>query len=799
MKKSLLIILFCLCGLPVTAQHTITGSVVRNADGEKIPYATVALLKADSVIVTGSVTNAEGNFTMESVQSGSYIILVTYVGYQEISRNVTIPAQYQLGEFRLNETENRITDVVVVGRRPFVEQQTDRYVVNVGNNILTAGRNAVDVLANTPGVMVSDGSISVMGKEVEVYVDGRPSRLSGEQLIALLSSIQGDNVARVEIITNPSSRYDAVGIGGIIDIRTKKGLQYGFNASLDAGFRQGRRDTENAGITLNYGRKNFNLFGNYSISRTNSWAELNQINSTQANGVSHLFDQNTVKESSAARVNQSYRVGMDYYLNEKNILGFLYNGYRAGNELSVTDGTTTLSPALEGVVSSAIHSESTNDNHGDQLNLNYQSTFDKPGQRLNIDLDYGKFVSGPWQMSEVDYFDIEGLPLEDRSERLRHANPQQIEVWAAKVDYAQPLWENARMEFGGKTGRSITDNNLLFEEYGVDAWEIDPDRTNRFVYREAVHSGYLTFNQGFGKVNLQAGLRGEYTDSEGEQRTTGEINRRYYFDLFPTLYLNYRLSDKHQFGVSYGRRIMRPNYGQLNPFEVKLDAYSFEAGNPDLKPSYIDNVSFSYTLGQSIMLRLSYDHTKDMISIMPVQQQGRYGMVRANFGERESVTAMVNYRVSPAKFWNINMAVIGLYSHNKSRESYGEIDNESVATQAQIANNFRISQTLSAELTGLYQSKIQDAYMELEPMGNVSLGVRKTFFDNKFSVSIAANDLFYTSKQNIASVNGLEYRMNIRRDTRYVNFSVRYNFGSGNARAARNRTSGIEDEKRRAQ
>jgi len=805
MKRSFALLLSCLLcssfAAQSQAQTAVTGRVVKAADGTPVAYATISLAGADSVAVAGQISDTDGHFTLADIPAGAYTVQVSFVGYETARRAVVLPADATLGEFRLAEAASRIAEVTVTGRRPFVEHRSDRYVVNVSEGIMTAGRNSIDVLANTPGVMVSEGKISVMAKEVDVYVDGRPSRVSGEQLGALLASIQGDNIARIEVITNPSSRYDAAGLGGIIDIRTKRGLQSGLSGSLNVGARQGRRDGQDAGFTLDYRRKRLNAYGNYSVSRTNSWMEIGQLNGTQdAEGTTHLFESNAVRESDKARIGQSYRVGLDYYAAEKHIVGVLYNGYRAGNESALMRGLTTIAPALNGVASSSTLSRSTSDNNGNQLNVNYQGSFSKPGQQLNVDFDYGRFRNSPWQLSDVEYFDAAGLAIAENEEHLRHRNPQDIEVFSAKADFSSPVWANARMEVGAKTSRSTTDNDLVYEEQTAGIWGIDEGRTNNFVYDETIHAGYLNLNQNLGKVNLQAGLRGEYTESKGDQRTTGTVNRKHYFDLFPTLYANYNPSDKHGFGASYGRRVMRPNYGQLNPFENKIDAYSFERGNPDLRPSYIDNASFTYSYGQSLMVKVDYNDMHDLITQTPVREEGLYGLTRTNFGRRQSATAMVNYRARPFKWWNLNLMAMGMWSRDRSAESFGTIDNSTFTAMAQVGNNFTITPTLSAELTGMYQSRQQHTFLVMDPLGTVSLGVRKTFLGNKLSVSLSASDLFDTMRQNARSAtDDLNYALSIRRDSRYVAFGVRWNFNTGNAKAARNRTSGIEEERRRAQ
>ena len=608
MKKLFLFLtILFLCIVSVHSQNQMSGTVKDKADGSAIPYATVALLKMDSTVVMGDVTNDTGNFVLKNIQAGDYLLQVYYLGYDKKQMSVSVPQQSDLGDITISSSENKLQEVVVTAQHPFIVQRNDRYIVNVGSNVQTSGRNALEVLGLTPGVFVDpDGNISVMGKDVNVYIDGRPTRLSGEQLKAMLSATDGETIDRIEVITNPSSRYDASG-GNIIDIKTKKGLQPGINGSANLGYRQGHADSENAGLRLNYRDNQVNIYGNYSVFRTSTWQRSGQTNTlAMDDGIIHTFDQQGNTKSINADFIQQYRLGIDYNINRKNVIGALFSGYHTANGEDEIAGTTIITPALSDTSSSASKNRYSNWNDGKQYNLNYQGQYARPGQQLNIDLDYGQFQSKPYQLNQNTYFDSKQTQTGDE-ELLRHTNPQKIDLWSVKADYTQPLWKGSKIEMGAKASQSKTDNNLIFENYLQSQWELDATQSNRFVYMEQVDAGYVSFSQSLGKWNFQAGLRGEYTHSKGEQRTTAVVTDSTYFNLFPTAYINYAPSEKNQFNISYGRRITRPFYSQLNPFEYRIDAYSFEAGNPYLKPMIMDNFSFSYTnnpLGLMLMISM---------------------------------------------------------------------------------------------------------------------------------------------------------------------------------------------------
>ena len=353
------------------------------------------------------------------------------------------------------------------------------------------------------------------------------------------------------------------------------------------------------------------------------------------------------------------------------------------------------------------------------------------------------------------------------------------------------------METGLKISRSKTDNDLKFDLFTGNNWQIDVNRTNRFVYTEQIDAAYLNISQRYGKFNIQAGFRGEFTLWNSEQKTTGEKNDTTYFNLFPTFFLNYQASPKHNFGLSYSRRLSRPGYSLLNPFEVTLDAYSFTRGNPSLMPSYTHNIQLSFSYTQTLMARLSYSNTTDIFIMTPIvdTETERYGTTYKNFGSGQSFSAMMNYRKNLFKNWTTNITVQGVYAISKTNEEFGTFENKGGYVVIQLNNNITITPALSAELTGFYMSKQQAAYLTLQPRANISAGLRQMLLKNKMSLSLTFNDIFYTFGEKMsARYDKVNYSLSAKNDSRYVNLTLRYNFGSTTVRAARNKTTGIEEE-----
>jgi hypothetical protein len=384
-------------------------------------------------------------------------------------------------------------------------------------------------------------------------------------------------------------------------------------------------------------------------------------------------------------------------------------------------------------------------------------------------------------------------------EQFNNINPQTISVYSAKTDYTQPLWRDAVFETGARFSHTVTDNDLTHKVFVGNNWQINPDMSNRFVYAEQINAAYLNVSQQLGNFQLQGGLRAEYTYAKGEQKPTGEVNDTTYFNLFPTFFVNYRAS-RHIFGLSYSRRLSRPNFFHLNPFEVMVDAFSFVKGNPYLMPAYTHNLQFSYTLG-GLMTRFSYANTTGFITQVPIVDEisQRTGIIWQNFERSQNFSAMVNYRRQLFNIWTANLMTQYAYVINTSDEATSEFINRGSTFIANFNNNFTITPTLSAEVTGLYVAGIRQGYFVVAPFGNLSVGIRQTLLNNRMALSLNVNDILFTDRANTrAQFENVNNTINSGRDSRFVHLTVRYNFGSTTVRAARQRQTGIEDEAARA-
>ena len=459
MKRiSIFFAFFSLCLLTATAQHQLSGTVKDRADGSPVPFATAALLRSDSTAVTGVITGDDGKFALQNVVAGDYILRVSFIGYENAYRQVNIPAQSDLGDISLAESAARLEEVVVTATRPLVVMRADRYIVNVSGNIQSAGSDALDVLRNTPGVLVDHrGSISVMGNNVQVWIDGRPSNMSGEQLQSLLNSMQGDEIDRIEVITNPSSRFSAEGSGGIIDIRTKRGLQFGINGFLLTSLRQGRGNRQIATANMNWRSEKINFFGNYTVNRHNIWERIEQFNVLQTPDDEITLDQKSTVKTPDVALRHNLRTGMDYFINPNNLFGVIVNAYYSSGSTSNLMGRTDISPIFEGVNYSTADNIMSGGINGIQINTNYQSTFATSGQQLNLDFDFARFYSNSFMQTNNRYFDIDDAMT---LEQMRNTNPQTINVYSAKMDFTQPLWTGADMETGARFGQTVTDNGI---------------------------------------------------------------------------------------------------------------------------------------------------------------------------------------------------------------------------------------------------------------------------------------------------------------------------------------------------
>lgn len=799
-----------------TKTGKISGTVI-DGSTKTIESATISLLKAkDSSVVKFTVADKTGRYEFENVPTGQYLVSVSAVGHSKgFSEKAEITDQQTsvtLKTMELVPQAKSMGAVTVVSKKPFIEQKIDRTVINVEASVTNAGATALDVLEKSPGVTVDkDGNISLKGKQgVMVMIDGRPTYLSSAELSNYLKNLPASSLDQIEIMTNPSAKYDAAGNSGIINIKVKKNKQQGFNGSLTLNYGQGRYWKSNNSLNLNYRTGKVNLFANGGVSQWNGFQTLTihrEFKNPGTQQVEDIFDQTNNMLNSNTFSN--LKIGADYYVSKNTTLGIVASGFTNPGRFSsrstiyLQDSKSTIDS-----INSAV-SRNKNKWKNGSLNLNMRHQFDSTGRELTADLDYVTYGSDNTQRLTSTFYDPEWIKT--GIEQLRGDLPVSIDIYTAKMDYTQPLKKEAKLEMGVKSSYVKTANEANYFLVSNSDESVDYNKTNHFDYKENINAAYVNYNRQFKKFGVQTGLRFEQISYEGFQHgnpTRQDSSfKRNYANLFPTVFVSYKANDKNQFSASFGRRIDRPAYQNLNPFLFFLDKYTYEAGNTFLKPQYTNNFEVTHTFKSWLTTTLNYSITRDMIAETFEQAEnvnGTDGLAtivrRGNIGERNAAGISVSAQVPVTKWWTAILYSNFNYNKFSGTINGGEkIDIDAANLTGNVNNQFKFNKGWSAELSGWYRTKGVEGQIMIQPMGAASAGFGKQIFKQKGSLKLTVRDLFYTQfpKGNINFQNTKAYFEN-RRDSRVVNLSFSYRFGKPiKDQRQRRKIGGADEEQNR--
>lgn len=784
--------------------QTISGHV-KDPDNKPLANTSVSLLTAkDSSLLKMNASGADGSYKFESLPAGSYLVMTTSVGYspaysqsfQLASENVTVP------DLILYKVTAEMSAVTVTARKPLVEVKSDKMIVNVEGTINATGNDGIELLRRSPGVMVDkDDNISMAGKSgVQVYIDGKPSPLTGADLAAYLRSIQSSSIESIELITNPSAKYEAAGNAGIINIRLKKDKSLGTNGNVNAGYNIGILPKYNGGVSLNHRNKKVNVFGNYNYNNGRYYTR-QFIYREQADSV---FDQRGVMRS--GRESHNFKVGLDYFLNSRNTIGIMANGNISDNSFS-NDGPMKIGYKPTGVVDRILVARTQAD--GERNNVNFNGNYkyaDTSGRELNIDADYGFYRNRNNQFLPNIYYEPDGITELYRNV-YRMISPSDIDLFAFKADYEQKLGKG-KIGFGGKIGYVQTDND--FQRYDVvgNSEELDTYRSNRFKYTENINALYVSYNRAFNGYALQLGLRAENTISDGNSVNDyldyDSTLHRNYTDLFPSASLTFNKNPMSQFTLAYSRRIDRPSYENLNPFEFKLNDYLYMKGNTELKPQYTNSFSLTHVYKYKLTTKLDYSHVKNMFAqIIDTTEGSKSFQTTRNLATQDVLSLNLSYPFMYKQFMSFSN-VTANYSKYKADFGPGrviDLDNFSLQYFVQNTLKFGKKKDWTAELTGLYISPfVWQGMFRGRAMGSVDAGLQKTIMAGRGTIKTSVTDIFKTMKFRGDSDYGGAYNdvlANWESQQFKVNFT--YRFGSTQIKAARQRKTATEDERSRTQ
>jgi outer membrane receptor protein involved in Fe transport len=797
------------------SSFSVTGNVL-DEKSEALPFANVLLLSsADSSLSKAMASELDGSFAIEISKSGNYFVKISSVGYEDfLSPKFQLnkeSSNFKFQPIKLIQSTNALDEVKVVAKKPFIEQQIDRTVVNVENSIVASGNTALEILEKAPGVVIDrqNNAIKLKNKNgVLVQIDGRKSYLSQDALMQMLSNMNSDEITSIEIITNPSSRYDASGNSGIINIKLKKNKAFGTNGtlSLSAGDAFVPNSTDDlyrgsANLTLNHRNEKVNVFGSANLSRNAFYNDNTLIRSTNFEGLKSQFDQNSKRFGNG--IYSSTRLGADYFASDKTTYGIMLDANNWNGQM-VSNGLTKITEIQDAVETASSLVPTSNRDMNDWNytgNFNIKHNFNENGKEMMFDADYSGFRNYAFQSFDTRFFD--GSQNQTNTLIQRNTTPTDIDIFAAKVDFTIPTESKYKFEFGAKTSFVKTDNDFRFDVENDGIWTADPGKTNHFVYTEFVNAAYFNVGKQWDKIGFQTGLRAEHTKSEGNSLTLSEVVPRSYLSLFPTAFLNQKVNDKNSLRYSYSRRIGRPNYQQLNPFLFFLDPYTFQKGNEFLKPQFTDNAELTYSYDNKISMTLGYAFTKDnMFDVIEQDDETRVTyQTNTNLEKVKNYSANLSFPISVAKWWNMHNNFNLYYTrYQDSNLSGGVLDVSQTAFNFYTGSTFTLKNDWSAEANMWFNSpQVLGIITQTKPQYAVNAGIQKSFWEKKGRLKLNISDIFLTSFFNgDIDYQNIDMTVKSRWTSRRATLNFTYNFGNQNVKGNRKRSTATEDLKQRA-
>ncbi|MDD4969044.1 MAG: TonB-dependent receptor [Paludibacter sp.] len=793
MKKLCCFLVGILLAGTLAAGSVVKGRIVDAATNSPLQYVDVALFTQGSKNLTsGAVTDSLGVFKFPSVETGKYVVRITYIEYTTRNEPINVTGDsLDLGTLSLQVKTKNLGEVEVVGQAPQMRFDIDKKVFSVDQNITAAGGSATDILKNIPSVNVdTQGNISLRNNSnVEVWIDGKASGLTADNRAQVLEQMPAESIESVEIMTNPSAKYNPEGTAGIINLVMKKNHKAGYYGSVTAGLNYplGGKIGKMLGAGINYTSSKMDAYlnigyramnfqgGGYNDRNTfgtNSNTLLNQT-STMTNAFSGLFT----------------RAGIDYHLDTKNTIGISGFGLMGSGNTSnninylLTNGNAYPPSVLRNY---SRNNTGTGTRPSLNVNLDYQHDFDKKGSNLMANLSYSKHDRG----SDTRYLQSDSLTglHSDLSQRGDNSN-KGLEF---KVDYTGKMGENTKLEAGWQSNV----NNAVSSSSGFDnlAQATIPSYFDNFNYDEQIHAAYLTYGSKFDKLSVQAGLRGEYMWKQSTNTTTGLVQTiapKTYVELFPSLYLTYELPNNNEFQLNYSRRVNRPRGQEINPYHNYSDSTRITYGNPDLDPEFTSSMELNYikTWGNQTLSASAYYHfTNNVIENVQFLHGGTLESTYLNVANSQNTGLELISKNRLFNILNLTTSLNGYYSKLDPAVYKNPYDASITTTipgqsnlswTGSILANVLMSKTFSGQVTARYSSPQIISQGLKQQKYSIDMGLRKTFMDRNLSVNLNVRDLLNSNKdKTTTSGAGFSQTSASYFHTRMVFLSVSYNFGN---------------------
>ena len=806
LKACLSFILLSVCA-SIHAQVTRSVSIaIMNDKKEPLPGATVYLLTADSTVINTAAANAAGLIHFTGINAGTYRAKATVLNHLEgYSRWLDLENNTSATDtiFLLSQT-GLLKDVRVVATKPFVQFLPDKTVINPEANITNAGATLMDVLEKSPGITVGkDGSIIMKGKPaVMVLMDGKPTQLGGAELQAYLSGISASQVEAIELIENPGAKYDASGNAGIINIKTKANRQRGFNGSLNLSYGQGVYAKTNNSLNLNYRQGKMNWFMNYGM-RTSTefqhlWTLRKYVN-TQGQDSALLEQPNHGKNRVSGH---NVKTGFDFFLNKNTALNLVFTGAIFDRHGNFSSDITWM--GSDHRVDSTINTLGQNNLQFKRggVNISGRHHLNKTTE-LSFDVDYVKF-----NIANDQNYETRLLAPGSIGSATKGNTPSNLNIVTLKVDYTK-RFEAFTLEAGLKSAFNKTDNLAEYFHLINNNWHVDLGRSNHFLYDEKINAAYASADVERGKWHWQAGLRYEVTAYKANQLGNAVVKdsafNKNYGSLFPTAFISYQADSNHVITFRTGRRIDRPPFQNLNPFLRILNKYTYEAGNPFIKPQYTWNFALAHSYKQKFTTELSYSYLRDYFSqvfiIDPNSSNVNKNIIiytRGNVGSFQNFGVSETFQHSLTKWWNLT--AMAVFNHKVIKGVvWAPLEVNISQLTISLNNQFQFKKGWGAEISGYYQTKSQVDLQEwLEPQGELNIGISKQILKGQGSLKFSIRDITYFQNYSGSATFQNSYEpFTIQWDSRVARLSFSWRFGK-TMKAVKRSEGGATDEINRA-
>ncbi|MCF0040175.1 TonB-dependent receptor [Dyadobacter fanqingshengii] len=747
-----------ICGCqPLLAQTanklSVTGKIVDGQNNSPLGYASIRLFRtADSTFTAGAITDETGGFVVDIV-AGSYYALSEFIGYKpQVTQNIKLTAgtsPLNIGTIKVSGSAKTLDEVTVQAEKSSMELSLDKKIFNVGKDLANAGGTGVDILTNIPSVAVDvEGNVSLRGSgNVRILIDGKPSGLVSIKGASGLQQLQGSMIERVEIITNPSARYEAEGMGGVINIVLKKERKEGINGSFD--IITGYPTNYGVAANVNYRRKNLNFFINYTLSYRNTPGKNYLYQELYRNDSTFIMERDMT--SNLKGMNNSARGGIDYYFNPKNILTGSYTWRTSKGKRFSTLKYRDYLTSINNLTSFTNRTQDeTETEPNSEYSITYKKTFDKKGQEFTADVRYLDNWENSDQYYRENVYRPDGSPSDIPPLLQRAVNYETEKQLLFQMDYVHPFGKEGKFEAGARSSSRDMTNDYAVTQETSEGWIPLPSLTNDFLYEENINAAYGIVGNKTGKFSYQAGLRAEWTGVTTELKQTKEVNERNYANLFPSVHVTYDFAKQNAFQLSFSRRVRRPQYNDLSPFATYSDNRNYWSGNPDLNPEFTNAFELGhikYMSKGSLTSSLYYRHTNGKItSIRRVQEDGSSYTRPENLGTEDAYGAEFTSSFTLYQWWKLDGSVNFFRAITDGTGLDEDFQSDTYSWFVRMMSRFTLWKNTDVQLRGNYEAPQQTPQGKRKAMATLDLAASRDILKNNGTLTLSVIDVFNSRK-----------------------------------------------------